>query len=192
MSQIKTKFIQDSAVTNAKVASGIDAAKLADGSVSNAELQFIGTLTSNAQTQLDGKIDKSTATTKGDLLAATASATIARLGVGTNGQVLTADSTQATGIKWATPSTGESRGKQSITLSGTDITNQYIDLAQPIAASSLDVCCSGLVFNETVDYTVSLTGGAGGVTRVSFIGDLATGGASALVATDVVYVKYEY
>jgi hypothetical protein len=47
-----------------------------------------------------------TATAKGDLLAATAASTIARLGVGTNGQLLTADSTAATGIKWATPAGG--------------------------------------------------------------------------------------
>lgn len=39
-------------------------------------------------------------TTKGDLY--TYSTTDARLGVGTNGQVLTADSTAATGLKWAT------------------------------------------------------------------------------------------
>lgn len=43
-------------------------------------------------------------TTKGDLY--TYSTTNARLGVGTNGQVLTADSTAATGLKWATPAAG--------------------------------------------------------------------------------------
>lgn len=40
-------------------------------------------------------------TTKGDLL--TYSSAVARLGVGTNGQVLSADSTQTSGLKWATP-----------------------------------------------------------------------------------------
>ena len=40
-------------------------------------------------------------TTKGDLVPATGSGAFARLGVGTNNQVLTADSTAATGIKWA-------------------------------------------------------------------------------------------
>jgi hypothetical protein len=43
---------------------------------------------------------------KGDLIGATAADTPARLAVGTNGQVLTADSTAATGLAWATPSTG--------------------------------------------------------------------------------------
>lgn len=40
---------------------------------------------------------------KGDLIAATAADTPARLAVGTNGQLLTADSTAATGLKWASP-----------------------------------------------------------------------------------------
>jgi hypothetical protein len=44
-------------------------------------------------------------TTKGDLLGY--STTPARLAVGTNGQVLTADSTAATGLTWATLSTGK-------------------------------------------------------------------------------------
>jgi hypothetical protein len=38
---------------------------------------------------------------KGDLIAATAADTPARLAVGTNGEVLIADSTAATGLKWA-------------------------------------------------------------------------------------------
>jgi hypothetical protein len=43
-------------------------------------------------------------TTKGDVWGY--STTNARVGVGTNGQVLTADSTAATGVSWATPSAG--------------------------------------------------------------------------------------
>jgi hypothetical protein len=45
---------------------------------------------------------KSTYTAKGSIAAATAASTPANLSVGTNGQILTADSTAATGIKWAT------------------------------------------------------------------------------------------
>lgn len=47
---------------------------------------------------------------KGDLIAATAADTPARLAVGTNGQVLTADSTAATGLAWATVSVPDSLG----------------------------------------------------------------------------------
>jgi hypothetical protein len=47
--------IDNGVITDSKVASGIDAAKLADGSVSNTELQYINSLLSNAQDQLDLK-----------------------------------------------------------------------------------------------------------------------------------------
>lgn len=48
-------------------------------------------------------IPLSTVTTKGDLVAATASATVARVGVGSDGQVLLADSSQTAGVKWGLP-----------------------------------------------------------------------------------------
>ncbi|MGC1176812.1 MAG: glycosyl hydrolase family 28-related protein, partial [Candidatus Saccharimonadales bacterium] len=40
-------------------------------------------------------------TTNGDIIAATSNATVARVGIGANGLVLTADSTQTAGVKWA-------------------------------------------------------------------------------------------
>ena len=58
---------------------------------------------------------------KGDLIAATAADTPARLAVGTNGQVLTADSTAATGIKWATAAAGGITQLATGTLSGSTV-----------------------------------------------------------------------
>jgi len=43
---------------------------------------------------------------KGDLLAGTGASTFDNLAVGTNGHVLTADSTETTGMKWAAPAGG--------------------------------------------------------------------------------------
>jgi hypothetical protein len=45
---------------------------------------------------------------QGDLAVGTGSNTAARLAPGSNGQVLTRDSAEATGVKWATPSSGSS------------------------------------------------------------------------------------
>jgi len=45
---------------------------------------------------------------KGDIIAATAADTVARLAVGTANQVLTVDSSTATGLKWASPATSSS------------------------------------------------------------------------------------
>jgi len=62
------------------------------------------------QTDVDGRTAKSTLTTKGDIYVATAASTPARLGVGTDGQVLTADSNEASGLKWADASGGGGGG----------------------------------------------------------------------------------
>jgi hypothetical protein len=64
---------------------------------------------------------------KGDLISATAADTPARLAVGTNGQVLTADSTTSTGLKWATAASGGMTLLSTTTLSGSVTTVSSID-----------------------------------------------------------------
>lgn len=60
---------------------------------------------------------------KGDLIAGTGADTFDRLAVGTNGQVLTADSTAGTGLAWATPaSAGGMTLISTTTLSGASVT----------------------------------------------------------------------
>jgi len=58
---------------------------------------------------------------KGDLVSGTGADTFARLPVGTNGQVLTADSTAATGLAWATATSGGMTSLASGTLSGASV-----------------------------------------------------------------------
>jgi hypothetical protein len=95
---------------------------------------------STLKTQVDNtvasSIQKTIVDAKGDLIAGTAADTVARLAVGTNDQVLVADSTTATGLKWATASGARSvaqiatgslpTGSGTLTLSG--LTQDYLVL----------------------------------------------------------------
>lgn len=62
-----------------------------------------GKVTEGNDSRVTGAQQRSTLTTKGDLYAATASATTARLAAGTDGQVLKAASGQTTGLQWGSP-----------------------------------------------------------------------------------------
>ena len=73
----------------------------------------------------DAQVTKATFTTKGDILVTTAASTPTRLGVGTNGQVLMADSAQASGVKWgdipSAPVTSVAGKTGAVTLVASDV-----------------------------------------------------------------------
>ena len=64
--------------------------------------------------------------TKGDLIAATGSDAFSKLAVGANGTVLTAASGEATGLQWATPSSGGMTLLETLTLTGASVTSSTI------------------------------------------------------------------
>ena len=99
--------------TSGAVTIGIDAAsttvsgavQLSDStSTTSSILAATPTAVKSAYDLAAAAVPKSIVDAKGDLIAATAADTVSRIAVGTNGQVLTADSTAATGLKWATAS----------------------------------------------------------------------------------------
>jgi hypothetical protein len=107
--------------------------------VSATELGYLDGVTSAVQTQIDSKIGAASAINptivdaKGDIIAATAADTVARLAVGANDTVLTADSTAATGLKWATPAAGGMTSLASGSLTSTSvnltgISSSYVNL----------------------------------------------------------------
>lgn len=78
-------------------------------------------------------VQLATLTTKGDLYAATASATVARVGVGANGTFLKADSAQSTGVTWSAISFGDISSTASLAQlpAGSRITNTKTAGAYP-------------------------------------------------------------
>jgi hypothetical protein len=89
-----------------------------------------------------GKVDDSLATAKGDMLAASASTSFGTLSVGSDDQVLTADSTQTLGVKWGTPPpsgvASVSAGDDTVTVDDTDPANPtvVVDQANLVIAES--------------------------------------------------------
>lgn len=113
---------------------------------------------------------------------------------GTSGQVWTSTTTTGSGA-WAAPTAVPVNNKELFTLSGGDITNQFIDLAHVAKTNSINFVVQGAgsqIEGVSFDYSVNYTGGAGGNTRITFLNGLATGGLSALVAGDVVVAQYMF
>ena len=80
-------------------------------------------------------------TTKGDVIAF--STLPARLGVGANGTVLTADSTQTTGLKWA------STGTATVICSGSQALGTSA-IGSGAAATTVTVACTGLLTTDNI------------------------------------------
>ena len=89
-----------------------------------------------------GLVQDSLVDAKGDLLAASADNTITRLGVGTDTYVLTADSTEATGIKWASPTVG--------TITAVTGTAPIVSSGGTTPAISVTTNDAQLILNNTV------------------------------------------
>jgi hypothetical protein len=122
-----TWTIDNGVVNNDKIATGIDAAKLADGTVSNTEFQYLNGVSSAIQTQLDAKVDENAAITG----ATKTKITYDSKGLVTAGaDATTADIADSTDKRYVTDAQLTVIGNTSGTNTGDNATNsQYSGLA---------------------------------------------------------------
>ena len=124
-------------------------------------------------------IAKTIVDAKGDIIAATAADTVSRLAVGSNDQVLTADSSTATGLKWATPTSGSpASATDTVATSQTTTSTSYTDLSTSGPAVTLTTGTKVLVIISSFQRQDALD--TARYPRMSF----AVSGASTISASD--------
>jgi hypothetical protein len=107
---------------------------------------------------------------KGDLIAATAADTPARLAVGTNGQILTADSTAATGLKWASASSGALTKITSASFSAVSDTGTTFDGIFTSTYTNYVVVFKGYSGTDNVEFQVQNRVGSTTQTGIDYYG----------------------
>jgi len=137
-------FGQAVATSMADLLGGTTGQVLAKASNTDMDFSWVAQDDSNA-------IQNAIVDAKGDLIAATAADTPARLAVGTNGQVLTADSTAATGLAWATPSGGSTNvaGKNAVLNSAMNVWQRGTSFAITTPVYTADRWQAGRAGNAT-------------------------------------------
>jgi hypothetical protein len=131
-----------------------------------------GVVTANAA------VSKSTVTSKGDLIAATGNATVSRLPIGTNGQVLKADSATATGLAW-----GSDLGKilqVVVSSTSTEVSNSsfgtYINAGPSVTITPTSASSKFLLLGDLAG--ISIQPGGTGVPAIAIILARTVGGST--------------
>jgi hypothetical protein len=92
---------------------------------------------------------------KGDIIAATAADTVSRLAVGANDTVLTADSSTATGLKWAAPGAGALTLIKTQTI-GSGVTSVAVTSVFSSTYDNYQIMISGGVASASCDLNLKL------------------------------------
>ena len=122
------------------------------GIAHNAGASVKHVLTSSDLIYFNTAVQPDTLTAKGDIYAASASATVGRVAVGTNGQLLTADSTQTRGLAWttvtSTPKIGQVVQATTTTNTATSSTT-YVDATNVTATITPTLATSKVLVSMT-------------------------------------------
>ena len=171
-----TDLVKDGATAIEALGDGVDASFIdlkggTTGQVlakaSNTDLDYSWVTTDDTNAIQNAIVDA-----KGDLIGATAADTPARLAVGTNGQVLTADSTAATGLAWASAAAAS-----PLTTKGDVYTYSTANARLAVGGDygflqADSTAATGLAWNASAwtTYTPTITAGSGTFTTVSATG----------------------